>query len=255
MKNFILSLSLAALMVMGVNAQTPNPCQFAYPTAQYPTVVVTGGHFDVAHADRGACDFVPDVKQADFNKAYWASQPVAVQALQTSKDVFDDSRALAKAGYTIDATIMGGPNLADPYITNLLRIQYGYAWVPNALQPGIPVAPGLMFPGQPTYDPSKPPAGSIKVSLDLKDFKPAVVPPTPGPAPKLAVVGALNYGKIYYGGPGDSLTKYKNGAKYTDSRGTFTKTVYQGLMGQGSYWTLTSPPKPVVVKVAKAKKK
>lgn len=243
-------------MAMGGFAQTPtpSPCQFAYPTALYPTVVVTGGHFNTATADRGMCDFVPDVAQAVFNKAYWASQPVAVQALQGSQDVFDDSRSLAKAGYIIDSVIMGQQNLQDPYITNLLRIQYGYSWVPSALQSGVPVAPGLSFPGLPTYRPDQPPAGSIKVSLDLKDFKPAVVPaPTPKPAP-LAVIGVLASGKMYYSGPGDSLVKYKNGAKYTDSRGTFTKTVYQGLMGQGSYWTLTSPAKPPVVKVAKVKK-
>jgi hypothetical protein len=38
----------------------------------------------------------------------------------------------------------------------------GYTWVPSALQQPVEVAPGLTYAGA-SYDPSKPPAGSIAV--------------------------------------------------------------------------------------------
>jgi hypothetical protein len=49
-----------------------------------------------------------------------------------------------------------------------LRQNDGYTWVPSAMQPNIPIGPGIAnvwnLPG---YDPNNPPPGSIKVSTEF----------------------------------------------------------------------------------------
>jgi hypothetical protein len=96
--------------------------------------------------------------------AYWASQPPAVQQLREMDD--PDARKtlatqLAGQGYTIDVPIMVMG--FDAGKTTALRQQYGYTWVPSALQNPVELAPGLTMPGMTTYDPNNPPAGSIVV--------------------------------------------------------------------------------------------
>jgi hypothetical protein len=96
--------------------------------------------------------------------AYWAEQPPAVQAL---RNIPDDQRAaaaqdLANQGYTIDVPIMVWG--WDPLVTMTQRAADGFTWVPSALQPAVPVAPGDSFPNLPSYDPNTPPPGSIPVS-------------------------------------------------------------------------------------------
>ncbi len=97
--------------------------------------------------------------------AYWNAQPAAVQPLRTMAD--ETQRAalaqqLAGEGYKIDVPIMvWGWDAAK---TTALRQSYGYTWVPSlGEQASIPVAPGLTFPGLPSYDPNHPPPGSILV--------------------------------------------------------------------------------------------
>jgi hypothetical protein len=97
--------------------------------------------------------------------AYWNAQPAAVQPLRTMAN--ETQRAelaqqLANEGYKIDVPIMvWGWDAAK---TTALRQSYGYTWVPSlGEQASIPVAPGLTFPGLPSYDPNHPPAGSILV--------------------------------------------------------------------------------------------
>lgn len=101
------------------------------------------------------------------DQAYWAQQPAAVQALQYMPDDqrFAAAQDLANQGYTIDVPIMvyGW----DPLATMVVRQNDGLTWVPSALQPNIPVAPGDSFPGMPSYDPNNPPAGSIAVSTSF----------------------------------------------------------------------------------------
>lgn len=106
---------------------------------------------------------------------YWNHQPAAVRELRGIDANKDDSapraeRAmeLAKAGYTIDVAIM--VNRYNPVCMMGLRLAQGFAWIPSALQSPILVMPGLVFPGLPSYDPAHPPEGSIKVSLDPKDY-------------------------------------------------------------------------------------
>ena len=97
--------------------------------------------------------------------AYWNAQPAAVQPLRTMAN--ETQRAelaqqLASEGYKIDVPIMvWGWDAAK---TTALRQSYGYTWVPSlGEQASIPVAPGLTFPGLPSYDPNNPPPGSILV--------------------------------------------------------------------------------------------
>ena len=83
-----------------------------------------------------------------FDQAYWASQPPEVQALPGMAD--PDQRAtqaatLATNGFTIDVPIMVWG--WDPYLVMTMRAQFGYTWVPSALQPPVTIAPGLSQPG------------------------------------------------------------------------------------------------------------
>jgi hypothetical protein len=95
--------------------------------------------------------------------AYWAAQPPAVQALQNMDptDRVTAAQTLAKQGYTIDVPIMAWG--WDPLTTMVERQNYGYTWIPSALQSPV-LPPGVSYPGVSSYDPSNPPAGSIPVS-------------------------------------------------------------------------------------------
>ncbi len=98
------------------------------------------------------------------DQAYWAEQPPAVQALQYTPDDQRGALAqqLASQGYTIDVPIMVWN--WDPLATMVQRQIDGYTWVPSLQQAPTAVAPGINFPGLASYDPSKPPPGSIPVS-------------------------------------------------------------------------------------------
>ena len=101
--------------------------------------------------------------------AYWASQPAAVQALRYAPDDQKAAMAqqLASEGYTIDVPIMVWG--WDPLATMIQRQEDGYTWVPSALQPSVDIAPGVSMPGQTSYNPNNPPAGSIQVSTAFAD--------------------------------------------------------------------------------------
>ncbi len=109
--------------------------------------------------------------------AYWALEPKEVQALRTIQDYKErhaKAQDLIHQGFSIDSDIMVYGD--DPYITMRYRQDMGYTWIPAAGQPNIPVAPGLKFPGLPSYDPLQQPPGSIKVSTDfVKGFE-ATIP-------------------------------------------------------------------------------
>jgi hypothetical protein len=99
---------------------------------------------------------------------YWNAQPAEVQKLRNIQDPMERrvmANELAKKGYTIDVPIMVWDQ--DPEFVMRLREQAGYTWVPSALQDPVRVAPGLTFPGLPSYDANAAPAGSIRVNLDF----------------------------------------------------------------------------------------
>lgn len=118
-----------------------------------------------------------ETTQQIFDLAYWASLAPAVQALAVApeNERYSMAESLALSGYKIDVPIM--VENWDPFLCMNLRAGLGYTWVPSALQPPIELAPGLIQQGVPSYDPSNPPVGSIKVSVNLADYPPYVAVP------------------------------------------------------------------------------
>jgi hypothetical protein len=95
--------------------------------------------------------------------AYWAAQPAAVQQLRNMDSSQRDmvGSQLAYEGYKIDVPIMIWGE--DPTLTTQLRQNFGYTWVPSALQAPVTAAPGITGLGITPYDPNNPPTGSILV--------------------------------------------------------------------------------------------
>jgi hypothetical protein len=117
-----------------------------------------------ATASSSSTPTAAQLAQMTPDQAYWAEQPPAVQALQ-NMDPADRATAglqLAQQGYKIDVPIQVWG--WDPLTTMVERQNYGYTWVPSALQSPVSLAPGLSFPGLANYDPNSPPAGSIPVT-------------------------------------------------------------------------------------------
>lgn len=182
--------------------------------------------------------------QSTFDAAYWSHQHPEVAALRDVQDF--DSRAaqamsLAAQGAIIDVPIMVWQ--WDPYLVMKYRLDLGYSWVPSALQPPLNIAPGIVQPGTPPYDPTHPPVGSIKVSINPADYPPFA--PAPPPVAITQLVGAQIISGInqYFAVLGDHSPA---GTTFTDSRGEFVKygVPVQGPFGvQGGltyYWKLTT---------------
>lgn len=176
--------------------------------------------------------------------AYWASKPPEVAALRElapgspAREV--EARRLALAGNIIDVPIDVWGWVV--FMTMTLREQFGYTWVPSALQPALVNTPGNNLPGQSPYDPANPPEGSIKVSVDLKDY-PAYKVPQPSEVPSLKpIIGANTFDNVYTYGPGavDDHGKYQiqNGLQITQDNKTYTAHRSTGLMGETLYFTL-----------------
>lgn len=167
---------------------------------------------------------------SSFSDAYWASQPLAIQALKGNADA-TQWQALALAGYTIDVPIM--VNQWDALTVMTIRQNDGLSWVPSALQPVIGFLPtGGDAPFNP-YDPFHPPAGSIRVSTNIADYPP-LIPPTPPAPPATNVVGLLAFGTLYYPGPGamaNGKPTVTDGQQVQQDGATYTAHVTAGLMG------------------------
>ncbi len=169
--------------------------------------------------------------QQEFDAAYKLSLPPKVRALLDMAQ--DDparvalAQSLALEGFVIDNAIMVWG--WDPYVVMNVRKDLGFTWVPSALQPNVPVTPGLSFPGLPSYDPDHPPAGSIKVSLDLKDY-PAFDPPVPVPVPSGDLVGRQALGDLY----GSTMlgNEVPDGTRVQQGGVIYVKHVVQGLFGK-----------------------
>lgn len=172
--------------------------------------------------------------QQAFDTAYWLAQPPALRGLQGGNAGNVQLAAqLAVQGYVVDTQIMVWG--WDPCLVMKLRKDFGYTWVPNALQPGVQIAPGVGMPGTLTpYDPSNPPAGSIKVTINAADLKPFDPPPPPKPVVTITdPVGAQSIGNIYLPVAGDASAE---GTTFTDDRGTFIKRVVVTPFGKNVYW-------------------
>src|SRR5580704_15848711 len=159
--------------------------------------------------------------QQQFDLAYWASQPPEVQALPAITD--PEQRAaqaatLATNGFTIDVPIMVWG--WDAYLVMTMREQFGYTWVPSALQPPAASAPGDTEAGVAAYNPLNPPPGSILVSTNLQNSPPYAAGQPPPAAAAQDPVGVQSPGNIYVSVVGHT---YPGGAAFSDRRGTFEK--------------------------------
>jgi len=160
--------------------------------------------------------------QQTFDQAYWAHQPPAVAALQNMQGDVRTSTAmsLATQGNTIDVPIMVWA--WDPYLVMLMRQQYGYTWVPSALMPPVTMAPGITVPGQASYDPANPPAGAIRVSLNLADYPPYTAPVAAAPVVAPTSCVGISLGAGYYQALSGTNCNLTDGQLYiSDPRGTF----------------------------------
>jgi len=175
-----------------------------------------------------------DNTQLDFDKAYWLSEPPEVRDLQSLDPDARSARAseLAIKGFTVDVPIMVWG--WDPYLVMKLRQDFGYTWVPSALQPSITIAPGLSAPGAIPYDAAHPPSGAIHVSTNAADYPPFNPPAPPVPqTPCNDPVGLQALGVLYLSVSGET---YPDGAKFNDARGTFLKHVVITPFGRTNYW-------------------
>jgi hypothetical protein len=177
-----------------------------------------------------------DTTQQQFDQVYWASQPPEVRALPGLAD--QEQRAskaaeLATKGFTIDVPIMVWG--WDAYLAMSMRAQFGYTWVPSALQPPVTIAPGIAQPGVVSYDPLHMPPGSIKVSMNIQDYPPFAPAPLPQPQTPAGdnPVGLQSVGTIYFSVPGET---YPDGARFADTRGTFQKHMVVTPFGRSAYW-------------------
>lgn len=173
----------------------------------------------------------------EWAKHYWLSKPPEVRRLDPNVTNTEAERQIiavecADKGHIVDVPIMVFG--AHPYHTMLIRQGLGFTWVPSALQAPVNVAPGLQFPGEVPYDPDKPPQGSIKVSVDPKDyppFNPPVVQLPPNTVAVGAYTGLLNR---YFSLPaGIGLP---NGHSLSQDGGTFVKRVQANAIGTFHYF-------------------
>lgn len=138
--------------------------------------------------------------------------------------------ALALSGELIDVAIDAWG--WDPYTIMGMRKDQGWTWIPSALQPPVPLGPGINFPGLPAYDAAHPPAGTIKVSIDPADYPPYEKAPAPVPV-NMNLVGILAYGNVYFPGPGAHADTVKDGQHVVQDGHEYVAHVVIGLMGWG----------------------
>jgi hypothetical protein len=138
------------------------------PDASTASAASTGS--DAASAASGvessaaAAASSPATDQA-YDDAYWAKQPLAVQALRNMSDYNERTQLatqLSAEGYSIDVPIMVWG--WDPAKITAAWEGYGYSCVPSVSDAPVQQAPGFKLPGLTAYDPNNPPAGSIAVS-------------------------------------------------------------------------------------------
>jgi hypothetical protein len=196
--------------------------------------------------------------ESNFDPIYWAHQPPVVAALaQLPVDVGSPTSSgrtsvaiqLATTGYPIDGLI--DINGWDPFLTMQMRQQYGWTWIPALLQTPVTIAPGLGVPGAITYNPNSPPAGSIKVSLNIGDLGvtswgdyPPFNPPVPvvtAPAALPTSCVGIALGAGYYAAVPACGAILKNGEQYAqDPRGAMVYHTGSTPFGSSAWFTSAS---------------
>lgn len=173
-------------------------------------------------------------RQEEFNRAYDLSQHPDVRAAMFAHDHPADEielDRLARVGHIIDWAIMAQGH--DPYIVMKMRHDVGATWAAAWLQPVPLLAPGLTFPGLPSYDPDNPPPRSIMVpdpdTCDLAQWYPPWPVPIAPAKSKVFPIGAYfgegRWGEAAYSGP------FHDGDRFVDVQGRATD-------GNGKHVTL-----------------
>ena len=181
---------------------------------------------------------------AAFDAAYAASFPPPVQLLLATPV---DQRGpiiqeLLAQGVPLDyETMIAG---ADAYLVMIAREAAGYTWTPSATMSPIPVAPGINYPGLPSYQPNNPPPGSFKVSTSAADFPPFTPPAPAAPPAPVNVVGAAYApgSTMYMTGPGYQpwlAQGNANGSTINQGGVTYKLVQYETLPGLwGAYFVV-----------------
>ena len=115
---------------------------------------------------------IPDVKINPATERLVAGIDGGVRVYEIAKEVHDlkklpvSKRSAAAARLAEQGAIIDVPVDVwgwDAKKTILYRRIYGYTWTPSALMDSVKVAPGLIFPGLPSYDAEEIPPGAIVV--------------------------------------------------------------------------------------------
>jgi len=179
-----------------------------------------------------------------FDEAYRQSQPKLIRDAMALNDASRGPRfrELAARGYVIDEAIMVGR--WDPYDTMLERVNGGFTWIPSGLQANIVIMPGLDFPGQASYDAANPPPGSLKVSIDPKDFpaaedlyvkdKPFGYRAQAAPGEDSGGVGASYWPSTY-----PDLDAFDYGSIFKDGEKVYVKREIRTAFGAYGLWVRT----------------
>lgn len=189
----------------------------------------------------------------EFGEMYWASKHPDVRKLRTMQEPGKDAiemiplrqeaaLQLAQSGHIIDAMI--DIQFADvdggPWLIMSQRQAWGYTWYPSLLQATPTIAPGLSQPGTVPYDPTRPPAGSIKVSVNAADYPPFDPPAKPVEPVAFNPIGGeifpgFGLGR-YHSAPGDTSPV---GATYTSKGVKYVKKGTMNPFGASVWWEVT----------------
>ena len=115
---------------------------------------------------------IPDVKINPSTERLVAGAGGEVRVYEVPEEVHDlkklpmSKRSAAAARLAEQGAIIDVPVDVwgwDAKKTIAYRRIYGYTWTPSALMDSVKVAPGLIFPGLPSYKAEEIPAGAIVV--------------------------------------------------------------------------------------------
>lgn len=139
--------------------------------------------------------------------AYYASKPAMMQPLYNMRPtgpqnpMLTSVQAVALINQCIAAGLLIDEEIDfwgwDPYTIMSDRLRQGILWVPAGL--GAIDGTDVITPGE--FSGAQP-VGTIKSSVTLSDYPPAVAPPANPPSSSAAGIGALIYGPYYQPTPG-----------------------------------------------------
>lgn len=181
---------------------------------------------------------------------YDASRDPRILAIKklVKSDGTPDYDARNAAAFTLDAN--GSGLILDreidifgfsPALVMGVRQQYGYAWLPNAFQPNVPLGDlgdlRKMFPR------------GIRVSTDAADYRP-FAPPVPAPPVSSSPVGQRN-GDLFevnlVAAQIHGKWLFDDGEEYPEGGTTYVFHKVPGMFGSSVWWTVKPTPQQAAV--------